>query len=58
MSPQRIMIIGGANGIGAALTISIIKTSPDALVFMMDQAIDWYYSSMRLHHMPPLTPQQ
>jgi short-subunit dehydrogenase involved in D-alanine esterification of teichoic acids len=41
MAPQRILIVGGASGIGAALTISIIKTSPDALVFMMDRAIDW-----------------
>ncbi|KAF2829045.1 NAD(P)-binding protein [Ophiobolus disseminans] len=41
MAPQRIMIVGGANGIGAALTISIITKSPDALVFMMDRAIDY-----------------
>lgn len=41
MAPQRIMVVGGGSGIGAALTISIVKTSPDALVFMMDRIIDW-----------------
>lgn len=41
MPPQRIMIIGGASGIGAALTISIVTTSPDALVFMMDRSIEY-----------------
>jgi NAD(P)-dependent dehydrogenase (short-subunit alcohol dehydrogenase family) len=38
--PQRILIIGGASGIGAALTISIIRTS-SAQVFCFDKNIDY-----------------
>jgi NAD(P)-dependent dehydrogenase (short-subunit alcohol dehydrogenase family) len=37
--PQRIFLIGGATGIGAATTISLI-TNSTALVFMMDKFID------------------
>ncbi|KAH7088745.1 hypothetical protein FB567DRAFT_317342 [Paraphoma chrysanthemicola] len=40
MPPQRILLIGGASGLGAATTIKIITTSP-ALVFMMDKFIDY-----------------
>jgi NAD(P)-dependent dehydrogenase (short-subunit alcohol dehydrogenase family) len=39
-APQRILIIGGASGIGAALTISIIQTS-NAQVFLFDKSIDY-----------------
>jgi NAD(P)-dependent dehydrogenase (short-subunit alcohol dehydrogenase family) len=38
--PQRILIVGGASGIGAALTISIIRTST-AQVFCFDKEIDY-----------------
>ncbi|KAF2029670.1 NAD(P)-binding protein [Setomelanomma holmii] len=38
--PQRILLIGGATGIGAATTISLI-TQSNALVFMMDKFIDY-----------------
>jgi NAD(P)-dependent dehydrogenase (short-subunit alcohol dehydrogenase family) len=38
--PQRILIVGGASGIGAALTISIIRTST-AQVFVFDKNIDY-----------------
>lgn len=38
--PQRILIVGGAAGIGAALTISIIRRST-AQVFVFDKSIDY-----------------
>jgi NAD(P)-dependent dehydrogenase (short-subunit alcohol dehydrogenase family) len=38
--PQRILVIGGASGIGAALTISLIKLS-NAQVFVFDKEIDY-----------------
>jgi NAD(P)-dependent dehydrogenase (short-subunit alcohol dehydrogenase family) len=38
--PQRILIVGGASGIGAALTISIIRRST-AQVFVFDKNIDY-----------------
>jgi NAD(P)-dependent dehydrogenase (short-subunit alcohol dehydrogenase family) len=38
--PQRILIVGGAAGIGAALTISIIRSST-AQVFVFDKSIDY-----------------
>lgn len=38
--PQRILIVGGAAGIGAALTISIIRKST-AQVFVFDKNIDY-----------------
>jgi NAD(P)-dependent dehydrogenase (short-subunit alcohol dehydrogenase family) len=38
--PQRIFIVGGASGIGAALTIFIIKNST-AQVFCFDKSIDY-----------------
>jgi NAD(P)-dependent dehydrogenase (short-subunit alcohol dehydrogenase family) len=39
-SPQRVLIVGGAAGIGAALTISIIRNS-SAQVFVFDKYIDY-----------------
>jgi NAD(P)-dependent dehydrogenase (short-subunit alcohol dehydrogenase family) len=38
--PQRVLIVGGASGIGAALTISIIRSST-AQVFVFDKNIDY-----------------
>ncbi|EAT83672.1 hypothetical protein SNOG_08504 [Parastagonospora nodorum SN15] len=38
--PQRILVVGGASGIGAALIISIIRTST-AQVFCFDKDIDY-----------------
>ncbi|KAH7395342.1 hypothetical protein DE146DRAFT_659831 [Phaeosphaeria sp. MPI-PUGE-AT-0046c] len=38
--PQRILIVGGAAGIGAAITISIIRRST-AQVFVFDKSIDY-----------------
>jgi NAD(P)-dependent dehydrogenase (short-subunit alcohol dehydrogenase family) len=38
--PQRIFVIGGASGIGAALTISLVRLST-AQVFVFDKEIDY-----------------
>lgn len=38
--PQRVLVIGGASGIGASLTLHIIRTST-AQVFCLDKSIDY-----------------
>ncbi|KAL5117908.1 hypothetical protein ACEQ8H_004227 [Pleosporales sp. CAS-2024a] len=38
--PQRILIVGGASGIGAAITTALVRTS-NAQVFCFDKSIDY-----------------